>query len=57
MTCQKCMALESLVEKLKRQNESLKSKLKNSPTQVLQSLRADVQDTKEIVATIRARMK
>jgi hypothetical protein len=51
------MALESLVAKLKRENASLKSKLKNAPTQALQSLRAEVQETKEIVTAIRARMK
>lgn len=48
-SCPGCMRLENLVLKLKRENTSLRAKVKETPTQAINNLRAEVQELRSIV--------
>jgi FtsZ-binding cell division protein ZapB len=45
--CVSCMRYENLLEKQRKEIDSLKNKLKQSPLQAISSLRAEVQELKE----------
>jgi predicted DsbA family dithiol-disulfide isomerase len=46
--CPSCMRYENLLEKQRKEIDSLKAKLKDSPLQAIRSLRAEVMEMKEV---------
>ena len=48
-SCPGCMRLENLILKLKKENASLKSRLKQSPVQAMNNMRAEFQEMKDMI--------